>query len=400
MVSLVDIRSALEVEVVRGVHEQLPLHVIAFVGWITGNEQKLRACADEVAGLAEQMRNPEHVAALGYAAASQMLLANQMPILLSEISHLQGRQFFVANRPLRFEIDGIALLGVALGITHGNSVDSAVRDWMRSLVQRSCSELSGDVWQVGLARAARVCLGEADLQISPADLGVVLAAKGVGLREVDALDDGWRLLIEFKPHGSGPARDAVRLAAFDCIIRERGQISIGAMTRDSLVQLLQGLSRSMRLWTYEHTPRTKNSAIAKWDVENEYHVQNLLWAVLAPVLPDLEEEENFPSIGHKNPRADLCVPSLRTIIEVKFMRKSGSRACSEIIGEIAEDASLYLSKSRDYDNIVCFIWDDTAHTEQHAELKAGLEAIRGISAAVILPRPGKMARPVVIAERS
>jgi hypothetical protein len=108
----------------------------------------------------------------------------------------------------------------------------------------------------------------------------------------------------------------------------------------------------------------------------------------------LEDEENLPSIGHKNPRADLGVPSLRTIIEVKFMRRSGQSACADIIEEIAADASLYLSNARDYDNIVCFVWDDCAQTEQHDELKAGLEAINGISAAVILPRPSKMKKPV------
>lgn len=392
MASLSDIRRALVTEVARGKLEQLPCHVAAFVSWVTEDEQDLRAHVEKVANLSEQMRNPEHVAALGFAAAGGLLSDDERAVLLADLAHLSGRQFFAVNRPLRFEIDGVALFGVALGIVHTDGADSDAGEWLRSLLPRSCSELGGDEWQLGLARSALFCLGEASLLVEPADLGVALAGKGMGAIEAQDLEEGWKLSSELKSHEFGPARDAVRLAAFDQIIRYRGQISIGAMTRESLVELLQGLVRSMRHWTYEHAPRTKNSAIAKWEVENEYHVQSLLWTILAPVFPDLEDEENLDSIGQKKPRADLCVPSLRTIIEVKFMRRSGQRACAEIIGEIGEDASLYLSKSRNYDNIVCFIWDDVAHTEQHAELKAGLESIRGISAAVILPRPGKMLR--------
>lgn len=392
MGSLVEIRQALEAEVQRNENPQLPCHVAAFGAWIIADDLKLRARAMEATDLDPQMRNPDHVAALGYAAAAGSLSQSEQAILVDEIAHLQGRQFFSANRPMRFEIDGIALLGVALGIMYTSGMEGEAHAWLSSLLPRSCSELIGDPWQLGLVQCARVCLGETHLQPGPADLAAALAAKGLLTVKPDELQEGWQLAIELKPHGSGPGRDAVRLMAFDYVIRLRGQIAIDSITREGMIQLLQGLSRSMRLWTYEGSARTKNSGIARWDIENEYHVQNLLWTVLAPILPDLEDEENLPSVGHKNPRADLCIPSLRTIIEVKFMRKAGQRACAELIGQIGEDASLYLSNSRDYDNIVCFIWDDLAHTEQHAELKAGLESIRGISGAIILPRPGKMAR--------
>jgi len=44
------------------------------------------------------------------------------------------------------------------------------------------------------------------------------------------------------------------------------------------------------------------------------------------------------------------------------------------------------------DNIVAFIWDDCAQTEQHHELKSGIEQVNGVSAAIILPRPSSMKR--------
>jgi hypothetical protein len=88
----------------------------------------------------------------------------------------------------------------------------------------------------------------------------------------------------------------------------------------------------------------------------------------------------------------LGIRSLRTIIEVKFLRDRGQRGFARIIEEISADAGLYLSRTTDYDNIVAFVWDDCAQTEQHYELKSGIEQINGISAAIILPRPSIMQR--------
>ena len=102
--------------------------------------------------------------------------------------------------------------------------------------------------------------------------------------------------------------------------------------------------------------------------------------------------ENLPSIGHARPRADLAVPSLRTLIEVKFLRHSGQAALREIIEEIAADTSLYLSRTKDFDTIIVVVWDDCAQTEQHHELQSGIESIRGVTAAIIIPRPSRMKR--------
>ncbi|WP_421521874.1 hypothetical protein [Ochrobactrum quorumnocens] len=388
MMNLIDIRAALRAQFASTSNP--PCHVGAFAAWITSDDHALRTFVEEASGFQGQMRRPEHVAALGYGIASALLTEDEKGLLRDELTHLSGRAFFVSGRPWRFEVDGIALLGVSQGVV-ANSGDG---QWLRDLLARSTNEVSSDPWQIGLVRAARLVIGETNIRIVPPDLSVAIAAKGIGELHGDDLETGWDITTRLKPHDSGPSRDAVRLAVFEHVLARRGQIAIAAVTRDDLINLLRNISRSMRLWTFESAKRTPRSEIARWDVENEYHVQNLLWAVLAPVLSDLENEENLPSIGHKNPRADLGVPSLRTIIEVKFMRNTGHQACAKIIEEIAADASLYLSKSTTYDNIVAFVWDDRAQTEQHDELRTGLEAIKGVSAAIILPRPSKMTRNV------
>jgi hypothetical protein len=76
-----------------------------------------------------------------------------------------------------------------------------------------------------------------------------------------------------------------------------------------------------RIWEFKR--RTPCSAVARWTVDNEYHVQDMLWVVLAPQFPDLDDEEWLKSLGHHHPRADLAIPSHRVIIEVKFARQDG-----------------------------------------------------------------------------
>jgi hypothetical protein len=115
-----------------------------------------------------------------------------------------------------------------------------------------------------------------------------------------------------------------------------------------------------------------------------------LWALLAPIFPDLEDEENFPSAGHKHPRVDLCLPSLRIIIEVKFLRTGRQKDCANLIEEVAADASLYRIPGSNYDQIIAFVWDDSGSTEQHRELEQGLTKIPGVISAVIISRPSKM----------
>jgi hypothetical protein len=387
MLTLRDIHEALRQQSPSST--SMPVHVAAFCGWITNDTARLQAAVDEAIHFTGQARHPEHVAALGFGAKAALLPAPQLQILGDEVDHLRGRSFFTLGRPLRFEVDGVALLGVSFGAS--TVTEQADRSWLSQLLERS-SEVTSDAWQLGLVRLARLALGEQNLRIVPPDLAVAACARGLGEVQESQRQEAWKMSVKFASHVSGPGRDAVRLAVFENDFERLGQVRITNATCDDLIKLLQNVSRGMKRWTYEREKRTANSTIAKWDVENEYHVQNLLWAVLASVFPDLDDEENLPSIGQKKPRADLGIPSLRTLIEVKFLRERSQRALAKLIEEIAADASLYLSRTTDYDNIVAFVWDDCSQTEQHHELKTGIEQIKGISAAVILPRPSSMKR--------
>lgn len=114
----------------------------------------------------------------------------------------------------------------------------------------------------------------------------------------------------------------------------------------------------------------------------------MLWSILSPVFPDLVAEEYLPAVGQKQPRADIGIPSLGLIIEVKFMRSSATP--QDIIGEIAEDSSLYRTAGSRYSTIIPFVWDDSRRTEEHDMMVNGLKCLPGVCDAVMVPRPGSM----------
>ena len=159
-------------------------------------------------------------------------------------------------------------------------------------------------------------------------------------------------------------------------------------TVEGVVGILNRFSAGLRRWCWEKKVRTRNAEARKWHIDNEYQVQDALYFLLAPMYPDLKDEENFPSVAQKKPRADLFLPSLRIVIEVKFLRKRDP--FTKIVDEIAADASLYLANNRNYAGIVAFVWDDSRRTEEHPKLIEGLSRISGILATVVVSRPGRM----------
>lgn len=154
-----------------------------------------------------------------------------------------------------------------------------------------------------------------------------------------------------------------------------------------LLAFLEHIHVGLRRWTWEESPRTKNSEPVQWQVENEYHVQNLLYILLAPIFNDIADEIYLKPIGHKTPRLDLYLPSLHTIIEVKF-RKDKKKSFQSFIGEIGEDASLYRADPQYEDaKIICFLWDCTRSTQDHIKFKEGVLSIHGIDGCVVLSSP-------------
>jgi hypothetical protein len=185
-----------------------------------------------------------------------------------------------------------------------------------------------------------------------------------------------------------PEQAALDLAAFHYLAQGAAQIDLRAPSLDDVGLLLRRLPSGLRRWTWDDQKKTPNSTAQKWAVENEYHFQNLLCAVLAPVVPDLRDEEWLASVGQKKPRADLVIPSLHLVIEVKYWRTKSSP--QDLISQIGEDVSLYLKRGSPYRKVLPIIWDQGRRTEQYDLLIAGLSEIRDVVSPVVIAQPAFM----------
>lgn len=219
------------------------------------------------------------------------------------------------------------------------------------------------------------------------ELRLALASQGV----VTSSDDDAREILQHLKQGE-LADDAfhaqVLLAALDWTRRSAPLVLPGQATPETVAQLLAEAPRALQQWPWEDRPKTKNSRAAKWHVDNEYHVQALLWAMLAPVFPDLRREEYAPQVGPIQPRVDFGIPSLRLLIEAKFARTRS--ALKETVNEIAQDNSNYFTTPGPYDRLLVFVWDNGAHSEDHAIVREGMRKYDRVVDAVIVSRPGHM----------
>ena len=203
---------------------------------------------------------------------------------------------------------------------------------------------------------------------------------------------------EFQEHGTGVSSvpSAVLLSlmiyVFDKANQDIALVPPNGWSLDDLLVFLERIPVGLMRWTWEEDKgRTRNSDPVKWPIENEYHVQNLLYALLAPIFDDIADEIYLQQVGQKTPRADLYLPSVHTIIEVKY-RKDVKKSFQNLIGEIAEDVSLYRADSKyaEDERIICFLWDHTRATQEHAKFKEGIMKIQGADGCVVVSSPSNM----------
>jgi hypothetical protein len=312
---------------------------------------------------------------------------------------LFGRSAEIAGEPAPFFTDGVALLGVALGahFLNGDLMRRA-REWMLTFVPRAAKLPAVEAWQQVLLASALYVVGSDETKLPTgadvADVRTALRARAV-LPETSNKDESEAderltlgLLKRQAANDLAAVRAAMRLAAFSWIRRSAPVVVPGRATVQNVIALLDSIPAGLRRWTWEDKSRTGKGEPRKWHIDHEYHVQNLLYVLLAPLFPDLKDEEYFSSVGQKQPRTDLFIPSMKLVVEVKFLRST--EKVTKVIEEVAEDASLYLADGSDYSGLIAFVWDDSRRAEEHPLLKNGLLKIRGILGAVVISRPGSM----------
>lgn len=360
--------------------KKIPHHVLAFCKFISPN-LKSAALPDYVNGVQYQQ-----TAINGFYLACGQGGRDEF---LNGVEQLSGRSYFTSGRVERFAIDGIALLGVALGYRslQPHDVDTS---WFFDLIDKSIDALSDDNWQGSLAKAAKSLLLDMPLDD---DVDAVLSVSidsALG-REIsnDRRHRAWECVLR-DLGDSDPSRRAAFQGVYEASVSALARLPVHGAGIPELVEVLEGVAASMSHWTFETKQRVKNVDLEQWNMRHEYHVQNLLWTVLRPIFPDLEDEESLKKLGHTTPRADLGIPSLSTIVEVKFLRKKGQAQLKKLTDEIAADRSLYLRDGTGYSSMIAFIWDECRQTEEYRTLQNGLESLSGIEKVILLPKPAKM----------
>lgn len=344
------------------VTDDVDIAFIAFVNRESTWRSRLEQAAQRARGHRGAERSYRDVAVLGFAAAT----FGSTEALPEQAHWLAGTKTHVAGAPIGIVEDRVALLGAALAVRGDPS--AALVEWLKPLVAASPRDSALDT---ELVRATASTLGLPVVgAASLSEAALVFARLGlVPLAEVDSasvVDNILRGALATEPRGA-----VLQLAAIADIRERLPSINFARASIADVVSVLQRVSAGLDQWTWEDQPRVRNGTARQWHVDHEYHVQNLLWAILRPAFPDLRREEYTDPVGPLHPRLDLGVPSLRLIIEVKFWRASTSAA--QMVEEIASDSSVYFnSQARRYDSLVPLVWDNARRTERHDDLLRGL----------------------------
>ncbi len=295
----------------------------------------------------------------------------------------------MAGQPAGLEADPLALLAIALGLDASNAPGDG-RTWLEEIVRGAIAAEQdrerGDVLKLVLA------LATGDDQHWAAVSSLLRVSLSRKLKKDPTPEVRQAAMLEIMKAGELQPEWAVfEAAALDTLFAIEAALDLAQPTVAQMVELLRGVSAALKRWPWEEKPKTSHKDVSaqRWDIQHEYHVQSLLWAVLRPVFPGLEDEESLPSVGHKHPRADILVPGLRAVIEVKYLREATQSARAKIIEDVAADAGLYLTDDSPYSSVVTFVWDATGSTHHHDELAAGIRKLRGIADVVIASRPGE-----------
>ncbi|HMO16154.1 MAG TPA: hypothetical protein PKD64_18640 [Pirellulaceae bacterium] len=339
----------------------------------------------------KRLEQYQSLACVGFAASAGELPDNLESLVATSLDYHAGRKPFSGNTPMRFCSDSVGLLGIVLACKHANNerITQRVNEWLGEFlptVLRSTSlgQLDHDL----LNAVFFIARGHGDTSSISPHIQLALQHKGL-LPVVEANQQSilkTAVLVKAKSdnlHNLAEIEKALLLYALD-VASSTSTIQFSQPSLAELVLLLSRVPSSLKRWTWEEKPLTSRSVTRKWHIDHEYHVQNLLYAILAPIFPDIREEEYLPSVGQKKPRADLFVPTLQVIIEVKYARES--MKIQQLIGDISQDCGLYRAQRELM--IVPFIWDAGRRIDEHSLLRRGLMELPGIFDAVIVSPPG------------
>lgn len=313
----------------------------------------------------------------------------------SDLSRLLGQASKIDSTPMPWVSDVFGVMAVKwlVGEKDDNELESQFKSWVDKFLPRQVSSNRLNLYEKDIAA---YIIASKEATFISACIPLFLHYRGIQT----IIDHQNRQSLIHKFMGEfirmqvnieqSMALLSLMIYVFDNVNQDIAPVPPNGWELDDLVGFLERIPTGLRRWTWEDSGRTKNAEPVKWLIENEYHVQNLLYVLLAPVFDDISDEVNLQPVGQKNPRIDLYLPPIHVIIEVKY-RKDTRKSFQALIGEIAEDISLYRSDPTYKDaRIICFLWDHTRSIQEHAKFKEGIMKMEGMDGCVVVSSPSVM----------
>ena len=114
---------------------------------------------------------------------------------------------------------------------------------------------------------------------------LALARLGLGATDDVCCSEAWHRILHFVATEEVVPEAVLLLRALDALTERNLPARLGRLDPRDVLHVLEGVQRSFRRWTWETAPRTRKSAVGRWEIENEYHVQNycgLCWRPCSP----------------------------------------------------------------------------------------------------------------------
>ncbi|RAJ78953.1 hypothetical protein CLV59_10613 [Chitinophaga dinghuensis] len=325
-------------------------------------------------------------------------LSKYSNLLEEGLQRVSGRTDTLMGQPAPFSNDALALLALAIGARRlGGDILIEISKWLIKFVNPSNENLSQ--WKRLFLFATLRLIAQPTEKHGPiildnlSDLELALNTKYENLFDEIDLDTVYQTIItrSLEPQ-IDPEIAICQMAALTYIAKKLPAISLTKPTIEQVVSLLNNIPSGFKRWPWEEKAKTTTSTAQKWDIQNEYHVQSLVYFLLAPIFPDIEQEFSMEQLGQLNARADIGIPSLNVIIEIKFLRQN--TPFTKMLEEVAADASLYFKKDgvylNKYNKMLVLLWDNSRRNQEHREFIKAACQLLNIEAAVVLSRPGNM----------
>jgi REase_DpnII-MboI len=354
-----------------------------------------------LADSAERLDDAGPLASVGYALTC---VTGARPDMMSKVRAALGR--FMQRDHLRiggitFLHDTRTLLGIALVILGVRPEMPEAATWLARTLSDPRLKPANRFHELIRSHVLTAITGQpaepvrTDTLIDPADLAVVYWMIGQNTaRLVDPADHRilsqrvMRAVMQADPAELTITQAALLASAANAIT----SVSIDQvlLSRTHLSLLLGRFPAAMRRWRWDSGDRIKEPI--HWPITSEREIQDILWLVLRSVFDDVIDEDTNPKVGHASTRADFGIPSIRLLVEVKYVYEGTTAEFKKIEQEVMIDSVAYLQRAALYDEIVVFIYDSTASVEHHELTRDALIKVPGIADVIIVSRPGVLAQ--------